>query len=199
MGPRRPEGYHFEVVDPGELAFHGVGSAHLKQAGDRALLAFPDESADGTGKQLSVRLNIAARAGSLIEPLVSLLVRLIAAEAELLQAVEHLLCLRVRKQDLAIIIDMHNIMRRQRIAMFGYRERRLPHRPQTEDYAGWNRVLPVTESLGDRVGPERQCIEAASDWCADSPQIDAKIVERQVRDGNATGKVSRSITASCNF
>ena len=170
-----------------------MGAARREQTGDGTFLAFANNGRYGPSQQFLVRLHVATHPRGLVKALARLGIRQVAADAELLQPVQHLLCLRVGQEHLFVVADMNDEMRAERIARFRRFIGAFTDSPQTENRAGPDGgVRPRTgiwRGRGDGVGAERQSIEPILVVAQVSRQVDAEVVQRQISDGNATGQV----------
>ena len=110
------EGHHLEVVDAGELALHGVRAARREQAGHGALLVLADDRGDGRGEQVLGAAHVLALLGRPVEAGTGAGVGQVAPKTQPLQPVENLLGLGVRQQHRAVVADVDEVVRRERIA-----------------------------------------------------------------------------------
>src|SRR5208337_176873 len=93
------EGDDLEVVDPLELALHGMGAAGGEEAGDGPLLLLADDRGDRRGKQVLGRTHVFTVPGGLVKAVTGPGVGQVAPNREPLQAVKQLLDLGERQQD----------------------------------------------------------------------------------------------------
>ena len=99
LGKHDEEGHHLEVVDPLELPFLRVRAARREEAGDGALLLLADDRRDGRWPAPSGRSSCPRRRESPCRIGRRRRRPAVAADAELLEAVEHLFGLRECEQD----------------------------------------------------------------------------------------------------
>ena len=150
---------------------------------------FADNAGDGFGKQLLGGAHVFAMARGFVEPGTRAVIRQVTPDAEFFKPVENLFGLREGQQHRAIVADVDEVMRRERIAGFGGIHRRRADGPQAENNAGRNGGIIVAMRGGDGERAERQAFESREVVFQKPRQINAEIIQRQVGDGNAAGQV----------
>ncbi len=155
----------------------------------------PTTEATAAASSFWVAAHVLAVAGRLVEPGARLGIRQVAADAKPLEAIEDLLGLREGKQHRAVVADMHEIMRRQRIAGLAcVLSAASPSARRQKMMPGGISASPLSRGRRDGEGAERQSFQLARMRLEVLREVDAEIGERQVGDGDAgaTGLRGRS-------
>ena len=120
----------FAWVPPGENRLATARSSFL-----------PTIEATAAAEQFLGRGHVLAVASGPVEAGAGVGIGQVAADAELLQPVEHLLGLREGEQDAAVVADVHEIVRRERISRLDGGRGRFALGTQAEDHARRDRGL----------------------------------------------------------
>ena len=127
-------------------------------------------------------------AGDLIEAGEGFGVGQVAPDAELFQAVERLLGLRERQQHSAVVADVDEVVRGERVTRFDGLERRLALGAEAEDDSGRNGILTGAVAGSDRKSAEGQAFQPFRVFPDEPREVDSKVREREVGDGNSALK-----------
>src|SRR3546814_15071246 len=98
-----------------------MGAAGGEQARDGALLALARNRGDSTGEKRLITFHVAAKPRVLVEARAGLCIGKIAPDGGFLEPVEHLLGLRLGKQDFASVANLDDTIGDKGIASFGGR------------------------------------------------------------------------------
>ena len=130
------EGHHLEVVDPGELALAARVCRRARTGSPRRAPRSCRRRRPRRRRAVAARAHVLALLRGLVEAGAGAGVGQVAADAEALQPVEDLLGLGVGQQHGAVVADVHEVVRRERIAAVGGALGRVALGAQAEDDAG---------------------------------------------------------------
>ena len=129
-----------EIVDAVKLAFHRMGAAGVNRLATAALLLLADDRADGCRERLLHAAHVLAVLGSRRSAQAPASGRILCCRAAS-EAVKRPAWPGKRQQDRAVVADMDDIVRRERVTRLDGLERRLSHGAQAEDDPGRDRGL----------------------------------------------------------